>query len=106
MFRLDKDINEQRMRLSLAGEMTAECIALLETYCQQALKDGKTVDLVLRDVTTIDEAGHALLHRLAARGVCLSGSGLYLSYLVDTIRQRVSPEDASNILESRLREGS
>ena len=95
------------MRLSLAGEMTGECIALLETYCQQALKDGKSVDLVLKDVTTIDEAGHTLLHRLAARGVCLSGSGLYLSYLVDTIRQRVSQKTAStDILESRMREGS
>jgi hypothetical protein len=62
---------------------------MLETCCEQAIKDDKAVQLVL-DVTTIDEGGRALLRRLAARGVRMFAKGIYHSYLVDTIRRAVS----------------
>lgn len=42
----------------------------------------KPVHLFLRDVSTVDQAGRALLCRLAAKGVRLFGSGVYTSYLV------------------------
>ena len=108
MFRVDKEIGKQRIRLLIVGEISAECIDLIESSCDQSLKGGKGVDLVLHAVTTIDEAGHALLHRLAARGVHLSANGVYYSYLVDTIRQRVSHENtaAIKVLEHRMPERS
>jgi ABC-type transporter Mla MlaB component len=90
VFRLDKKNDEQRTYLSIAGSLSAECVDLLENCCEQALREGRTVDLALNDVTTIDEAGHALLYRLARRGITLSGNGLYHGYLVESIRQRAS----------------
>jgi len=63
--------------------------------------DGKPVDLSLRDITGVDEAGEALLRRLAARGVCLFANGVYVSYLLEKIRGNVSPD--SKDLEFRLR---
>jgi hypothetical protein len=93
VFRIDRENDELRTRLSVAGSISAECVDLLESYCEQALKDGKTVDFVLTDVTTIDDAGHALLYRLTKRGVRLSARGLYHAYLIESIRQRA---DASN----------
>ena len=89
MFRVDKELGEQRTRLTVSGEIPPACIELLETSCEQAIKDRKAVHLVL-DVTTIDESGRALLRRLAAKGVRMFAKGIYHSYLVDTIRRAVS----------------
>jgi hypothetical protein len=89
VFRVDKELGEQRIRFTVSGELSSACIELLETCCEQAIKGGKAAHLVL-DVTTIDERGRALLRRLAAKGVRLSAKGIYHSYLVDTIRRTVS----------------
>ncbi len=88
MFRVDEESDKQRTQLSIAGCVSAECAALLESSCDQALREGRAVDLFLKDVTTIDEDGYALLHRLSRKGVRLSANGLYHSYLVESIRQR------------------
>jgi hypothetical protein len=89
VFRIDKEVGEQRIRLAVSGEISPACIDVVETCCEQAVKDGKAVHLIL-DVTTIDERGRALLQRLAGKGVRLSAKGIYHSYLVDTIRRTVS----------------
>ena len=88
MFRVDKEFSEQRARLTVSGEIAPACIEVLETCCEQAIRDGK-VHLVL-DITSIDESGRALLRRLAAKGVRMFAKGIYHSYLVDTIRRAVS----------------
>jgi len=89
VFRVDKELGEQRTRLTISGEISSACTELVETCCEQAIRDGKAVHLVL-DVTAIDESGRAFLRRLAARGVRMSAKGIYHSYLVDTIRRAVS----------------
>jgi hypothetical protein len=89
VFRVDKEFGEQRTRLTVSGEISSACVDVLETCCEQAIRDGKAVHLVL-DVTTIDESGRALLRRLAAKGVRMFAKVIYHSYLVDTIRRAVS----------------
>ena len=86
MFRLDKQLGDRRTRLTFDGDISTECIESIERCCEEALRDGKPVDLVLRDITRVDEAGQALLRRLAQRGVCLFANGVYVSYIVDNIR--------------------
>jgi len=54
---------------------------------------GKPVDLVLRDVTAVDEAGRAFLRRLAEKGVRLFGNGVYTSYLVDSASAEPAPTE-------------
>jgi hypothetical protein len=90
VFRLDKELGERRTRLTFDGEVSTDCIESLERCCEEALTYGSPVDLILRDVTGVDEAGEALLRRLARRGVCLSANGVYVSYLLDSIRGNVS----------------
>jgi ABC-type transporter Mla MlaB component len=97
VFRVDKESDERRTHLSIAGSVSAECADLLESSCEQALLEGRAVDLVLKDVTTIDEAGYALLHRLALKGVRLSANGLYHSYLVESIRQRIGSDNGGKL---------
>jgi hypothetical protein len=86
VFRIDKELGQQRTRLTISGEISSACIELLETCCEQALKDGKAVHLVL-DARAIDDSGQALLRRLAAKGVRIFAKGIYHSYVVDTIRR-------------------
>ena len=76
MFRVDKEFGEQRTRLTVSGEISSACIEVLETSCEQTIKDGKAVHLVL-GVTTIDESGRALLRRLAAKGLRMFAKGIY-----------------------------
>jgi hypothetical protein len=101
VFRLDKKVGDRRTRLTFDGQISTECIESLEGCCEEALKDGKPVDLCLRDITGVDEAGEALLRRLAARGICLFANGVYVSYLLDKIRGSVSANGKD--LETRLR---
>ena len=86
MFRLDKTLDERRTRLTFDGDISMESVESLERCCEEALRNGMPVDLVLRDITGVDEAGQALLQRLAARGIALFANGLYVSYLLDNIR--------------------
>ena len=89
VFRVDKEFGEQRTHLTVSGKISLACIEVLETCCEQAIRDGKAVHLVL-DITTIDESGRALLRHLASKGVRMFAKGIYHSYLVDTIRRAVS----------------
>lgn len=75
----------ERTSLTIDGDVSRECIELVETCCDEAMAAGKAVDLLLRDVMTVDESGRALLNRLASKGVHLLANGLYASYLVETI---------------------
>lgn len=75
----------ERTRLTIDGDVSRECIELIETCCDEAMAAGKVVDLLLRDVMTIDESGRVLLRRLASKGVHLLANGLYASYLLETI---------------------
>jgi hypothetical protein len=90
VFRLYRELGDRRTRLTFDGELSTECIESLERCCEKALKDGLPVELSLRDITAVDEAGQALLGRLAASGVCLSANGVYVSYLLDNIRSNAS----------------
>jgi len=89
VIRIQTEVGKGRTRLLISGEISSGCVELIEACCDQAIRDGKAVDLVL-DVTTIDERGRALLRRLAAKRVCVVAKGVYHSYLVDTIRRAAS----------------
>lgn len=68
--------------ITVDGQLSQNCIEFVETYCNQEISTGKPVALFLRDLTVVDEAGRALLSRLAAKGVRLLASGVYTSYIV------------------------
>ena len=67
------------------GQLFGECVELVETFCDEAVGNGKPVQLYLRDVSTIDESGRALLGRLSTKGISLKAAGLYSSYVVDLV---------------------
>jgi len=76
-----------RITLMVDGELSSEYVEAVETCAIQALAQRRQTQLFLRDVSTIDESGRALLARLAAKGVRLRAAGVYCSYIVAKIRQ-------------------
>jgi hypothetical protein len=90
VFRLEKAGDGSRINITIDGRLSMESIELVESCCDEAIAERKRIDLVLRDVSVVDEAGRALLRRLAVKGVHLFGHGLYTSYLVDSVKQPAS----------------
>jgi ABC-type transporter Mla MlaB component len=84
MLRVSKADERSRFVVTIDGQLSGESIQAVETCCNQAISTGKPVHLFLRDISTVDQAGRALLCRLAAKGVHLLASGVYTSYLVGT----------------------
>jgi ABC-type transporter Mla MlaB component len=85
MLRVSKAEEPSSTVVTVDGQLSGDSIAVVETCCDQAISTGKAVHLFLRDVSTVDQAGRALLCRLAARGVRLLATGIYTSYLVRTL---------------------
>jgi hypothetical protein len=79
MFRINRTDGHSRTVVTVDGYLSGECIEVVEGCCDQALSSMGRVDLYLRDVSVIDQAGRALLSRLAASGVRLPASGVYNS---------------------------
>jgi hypothetical protein len=73
------------IRITVDGQLVDDCIDAVEACSNQAMAQGKPVHLFLRDVSHIDVHGRLLLSRLAGRGVQLSASGVYSSYIVAEI---------------------
>jgi hypothetical protein len=72
--------------ITVDGALSGEGIEPVQTCCIQALSNGKSVRLHLRDVSAIDERGRTMLRQLAAEGVDLMANGIYSSYIVNEIQ--------------------
>ncbi len=87
MFRVSKTEEPSRTVVTIDGDLSGDYIEVVETCCDQAISVGKPVHFFLRDVSTVDQAGRALLRRLTAKGVRLLASGVYTSYLIRTLNK-------------------
>jgi hypothetical protein len=87
MIRVTKTEQPSRSIITVDGDLSGDHIAVVETCCTQAVSNGKPVQLFLRDVTTVDQAGRTMLSRLAGQGISLLGSGVYTSYLVQELNR-------------------
>lgn len=85
MIRVTKTEEQSRIVVTVDGQLSGDSITVVETCCSQAEANRKPVHLFLRDVSAVDQAGTVLLRRLAGKGVHLAASGLYTSYLVQTL---------------------
>ena len=72
--------------ITVDGMLSGEGVDPVQTFCIQALFNGKPVRLHLRDVSAIDERGRAMLRHLADKGVDVTANGIYSSYIVEEIR--------------------
>ena len=85
MIRVTRTEDQSRTLVTIDGELSGESVCVVETFCNQAQSDAKPVQVFLRDVTRVDQAGQTLVTRLAAQGVRVTARGVYTSYLVQTL---------------------
>jgi hypothetical protein len=90
MFLVSKAEEPSLTIITVDGQLAGDSIAVVETCCDLAISAGKAVQLFLRDVPMVDQAGRALLCRLAARGVRLLARGVYTSHLVRALNPGAS----------------
>jgi ABC-type transporter Mla MlaB component len=84
MIRVFTASESNAITLTIDGQLVGEYVEAVETSTQEAMKEKRPVRLILRDVSHIDERGRTLLALLAAKGVQLSATGVYSSYIVET----------------------
>jgi len=82
MIRIQADNNPGGITIAIDGQLIGEYVAEVEASVRKSGEQYKNVQLFLRNVSNIDEKGHALLSRLAAQGVELSATGIYSSHVV------------------------
>ena len=87
MIRIQSAINPGGITIAVDGQLIGEYVAEIEASVRRSMEQYKNVHLFLRNVSHIDEAGHALLSRLAALGVELSAAGLYSSHIVGQLQR-------------------
>jgi hypothetical protein len=71
----------------IEGKLSGDSVAVVEACCNEVGLDRKPVHLYLRDVNVVDHEGKSLLQRLARKGISLKASGVYTSYLIQSIRE-------------------
>lgn len=84
--------------ITVDGRFVGDYVDPVDVCVHQAMDEGRPVHLYLRDISVIDESGRMLLSRLASKGIELSASGVYSSYVVAEIRR----EPAGNMRCPRL----
>lgn len=86
MFRVSRVETPAGTTIAVDGQLVRESVALVEECCIREISAGRPVRLLLRDLTSIDQAGRALLGRLADKGVRLLAHGVYTTYLVEALQ--------------------
>jgi len=90
MIRIEADNNAGGITIAIDGQLIGEYVAEVEASVRKSREQYKEVHLFLRNVSNIDEKGHALLSRLAAKGVELSATGVYSSHVVKQLQLALS----------------
>ena len=86
MIRIQPAKNPGGITIAIDGQLIGEYVAEIEASIRKSTEQYKAVELFLRNVSHIDEAGQALLSRLAAQGVELRATGLYSSHVVKQVQ--------------------
>ena len=95
MFRIIQVPTSSGIILNIDGQLTREYAQFADEYCSALLGEGIQLNVVLRDVSVVDEVGKAFLAGLASQGVHIRANGVYMTYLLDEIRHTAS--DANSL---------
>ena len=96
MTQVNKEEENTRTVVTVDGQISVDCIQLLEARCHQAMAAAKPVCLVLRDVLIVID----LLKRLAERGVAVTAHGIYTSYIVQALQLAAVHAPSSSPLQA------
>ena len=75
-------------RLHLSGRLADAWVAETENTWRSALVSGRRIEVDLREVTGIDEAGRCLLRAMNQDGACFIAKGVAMEALVKEITEQ------------------
>ena len=85
MLRITLQEDGTLLRLHLAGRLAGAWVAETENAWRCALVSGRPVEIDIREVTGIDEAGRCLLRAMNQEGASLIAKGVAMEALVEEI---------------------
>jgi hypothetical protein len=89
-------------RLELAGRLEGPWVAETESAWRASLHTGRKIEIDLRQLTALDEAGRDLLAAIHLAGACLIVEGVWLTTLLGELRSLQTCEDATPKLSGRM----
>lgn len=96
MLRITVREDEKKGRIEAAGKIGGPWVAELESTWRSAQASGKEIEVDLKDVTGVDDAGRELLERMHCEGAQLLASGVLMKALLDEIRMPRRPNDKAH----------
>jgi len=85
MLRITVHQNGGRYRLQLAGKLAGPWVAETENVWLSAPCSGKEIELDMREVTGVDDAGRELLAAMYKVGACFTTQGVAMTALIEEI---------------------
>jgi hypothetical protein len=85
MLRITLQEDGTLLRLHLAGRLAGAWVAETENTWRCALDSGRPVEIDIKEVTGIDEAGRCLLRAMNREGAGLIAKGVAMEALVEEI---------------------
>jgi hypothetical protein len=88
MLRITVERDGPLWRLQLAGRLAGAWVAETENAWRSAPVSGSPIEIDIRDVTGIDEAGRCLLHAMNRAGARILAKGVAMEALVEEITRK------------------
>ena len=85
MLKITTGIEDKRTILELEGRLTGPWVQELRDCWQRTRSDDRQIDVVLKQVTFIDDAGRQLLAEMHRQGAALAAEGCMTKAIVDEI---------------------
>jgi hypothetical protein len=93
MLRITVHEDGGQCRLELAGKLSGPWVAETENVWLSAPCSGKEIEVDMREVTGVDDAGRELLAAMHRAGACFTAEGVAMTALVEEItgKQPLNP---------------
>ena len=85
MLRITVHQDGGRYRLELAGKLGGPWVAETENVWRSAPCSGKEIEVDMREVTGVDDAGRELLAAMHRAGACFTAEGVAMTTLIEEI---------------------
>ena len=85
MLKITTGIEDKRTILELEGRLAGPWVQELRDCWQRTRSDDRQIDVVLKQVTFIDDAGRQLLAEMHRQGAALAAEGCMTKAIVDEI---------------------
>ena len=90
MLRITVHQDGGQCRLALAGKLGGPWVGEMESVWRSAPCLGQQIEVDMREVTGVDDAGRELLAAMHKAGVCLTAQGVAMTALIEEITGKQS----------------